>query len=121
MYNKRMTGFENETVAAEYLSTKGYEILSRNYICKSGEIDIIAKENCYLVFIEVKYRRNLKKGYPAEAVDYRKQQKIIKAARYYMYKNSIDEGTPCRFDVVALLGDEIEIIQGAFELSSMKG
>lgn len=116
MYNKRKVGFEKETEAAEYLKTRGYQILTRNFTCKSGEIDIIGKESSYLVFVEVKYRKNLETGYPGEAVDYRKQQSIIRTAEYYMKKNGISQETPCRFDVVAMVGGNIELIQNAFEL-----
>ena len=92
----------------------GNKILERNFRCKIGEIDIIALHKGYLVFIEVKYRKDSAAGHPLEAVDYQKQNKIRYTAQYYMYKNRIPENTPCRFDVVSILGDEITLIKDAF-------
>lgn len=68
--NHREVGRQFEDAAAAYLESKGYVILERNYGDRKGEIDIIAKDGKELVFIEVKYRRNLEKGDPAEAVHF---------------------------------------------------
>ena len=100
--------------AACFLKTQGYQILERNYRCKKGEIDLIAREGQYLVFVEVKYRRTGQKGDPAEAVDYRKQKKISKVAEYYCWKKR-KLNQPCRFDVICVLGQEIRHIEQAFE------
>lgn len=116
MYNKRQIGFQQEAAAKEYLKCRGYQIIMQNFSCRTGEIDIIAEEKSYLVFIEVKYRTNLNSGYPEEAVNTKKQRAIIKTARYYLLKYKISEDTPCRFDVIAILGDSIQLIQNAFEL-----
>lgn len=75
----------------------------------------MAKEGVCLVFVEVKYRRNKAAGHPAEAVTRHKQKKIIHAAEYYCWKHRIADTCPCRFDVVAILGDEVEHIRNAFE------
>lgn len=115
MYNKRSVGTQNEKIAADYLTERGYRILWQNFRCKSGEIDIIAKDGEYLVFLEVKYRANTAKGLPQEAIDYRKIQKISRTARYYMLINGISMEHPCRFDVVTILGREISLLQNAFE------
>ena len=72
-FNRRAIGTEYETLACEYLTRHGYQILCRNFRCRQGEIDIIARDRDYLVFIEVKYRRDEHEGDPAEAVDARKQ------------------------------------------------
>ena len=72
-FNRRAIGTEYETLACEYLIRHGYQILCRNFRCRQGEIDIIARDRDYLVFIEVKYRRDEHEGDPAEAVDARKQ------------------------------------------------
>ena len=100
--------------AQSYLTEKGYEILEYNYRCKLGEIDIIARDGDYLVFCEVKYRADDRKGTPAEAVDYAKQRVISKSALYYMTVNGIDE-IPCRFDVVSIEDDRIILYQNAFD------
>ena len=78
------------------------------------KIDIIARDRDYLVFIEVKYRRDEHEGDPAEAVDARKQARILRTARYYMTRYHISEDTPCRFDVVAVLGSNVRLIRDAF-------
>ena len=113
-WNRRRVGTEQEIKVQEYLQTQGYEIVARNFFTKHGEIDIIAKKEGYLIFIEVKYRADERFGAPEEAVDYRKQKKIIAAAQYYMYKSRIPFDTPCRFDVAGVMGEEIRITENAF-------
>lgn len=115
MINKRKLGKEYEDIASAFLMKKGYEILEKNYWCRTGEIDIIAKDGEYLVFIEVKYRKNQAKGAPIEAVDYRKIRNITKVCRHYLYTHQISEDYPCRFDVVSIMGDDISLIQNAFD------
>ncbi|MBS6396504.1 MAG: YraN family protein [Clostridiales bacterium] len=115
--NNRKKGTAYEEWAAAWLTRKGMEILKRNYRCRQGEIDLIARDGKYLVFIEVKYRGVGKAGHPAEAVDRRKQARIIRAARQYLFENRISEDQACRFDVVSILGEEPEHIEHAFECS----
>ena len=112
--NKRKTGSAKEEVAVQYLLAQGYTVLERNYYSAAGEVDIVAREGLYLVFIEVKYRNTLRMGAPEEAVGIRKMHSIIDTARYYMLKHGIPQEAPCRFDVVAILGDEIHLIKDAF-------
>lgn len=112
--NKRKCGAEYENIAIKYLQQKGLWILEHNYRTRYGEIDIICKENEYIVFIEVKYRKNLKSGSPLEAVNQRKQQIIRKVADYYRMKNQISEFSAMRFDVVGICGEEITWIKNAF-------
>jgi putative endonuclease len=112
--NKREQGSHYETMAAEYLKNKGYEIILQNFFSKNGEIDIIAKDTDTLVFCEVKYRSNTRYGLPEEAVDYRKQDKIRKTAAYYLYRNNFPVETRVRFDVIAVLGEKITHIEDAF-------
>lgn len=113
--NKRILGSEKEIEACEYLIQSGYEILEHNFRCKTGEIDIIAKEKEYLVFVEVKFRSNTKTGQPHEAVDIRKMKRIILTAKYYMYLHGYSEFIPCRFDVIVQLDNHIELIKNAFD------
>ena len=82
--NKRKTGAVYEEKAAAYLKEKGYRILEKNYRCPLGEIDLIAEESGYLVFIEVKYRRTSRLGTGEEAVNTKKQRRILGAARWYL-------------------------------------
>lgn len=112
--NNRKTGAKYEEMAAGYLANQGIKILALNFRAKTGEIDIIAMDNTTLVFCEVKYRSSIKFGYPEEAVDYRKQDKIRKTAMYYMMSEHYSENTPVRFDVISILGTKIKHIKEAF-------
>ena len=112
--NQRQLGSMYEERATEYLKAKGYRILERNFRNRSGEIDIIAKDGIYFCFIEVKYRTTNLYGSPLEAVGYRKQQTIRQVARYYLMSHGRGEWTPCRFDVIAFEGEEMEHIVNAF-------
>lgn len=112
--NKRQVGNEYETKTIQYMKKQGMVILDRNYRCHQGEVDIIAREDRYLLFVEVKYRKDLQKGYPAEAVTPAKQKRIYQVARYYLYEHHMPEETPVRFDVAAILGEEMQYIRNAF-------
>lgn len=98
-------GKRSEIIASDYLKKKGYKILEVNYKNKVGEIDVIAKDKDYIVFVEVKSRTSQKFGHPFEAIDERKQQKIYAAASLYLVKNH-KYGTNCRFDAISILGLE---------------
>lgn len=113
--NKRKTGNEGEKKAISFLENEGCEILETNYSCKIGEIDIIAKKNNTVIFIEVKYRKNIRLGMPYESVNYHKQKKIIKSAFLYAQKKRIIEN-PMRFDVIEIIDDEIHWFENAFEV-----
>ncbi len=98
--NKRTVGTEGEKIAAEYLKEQNYFILAMNFRYKRlGEIDIIARENNYICFIEVKSRSTLAYGLPREAVNYRKQENIKKLASVFIAKNKLFNAD-IRFDVV---------------------
>ncbi|MBE5957850.1 MAG: YraN family protein [Lachnospiraceae bacterium] len=112
--NKRLVGDDFENVAVSYLKEKDYDILEQNFRCRLGEIDIVAKNEGYLVFAEVKYRNDNRYGEPEYAVGIRKQQKIYSVAQVYLKKNGISFDTPIRFDVVSIMGERINIIKNAF-------
>lgn len=114
MQNRRNTGAQYEQMAGKYLEHQGYEILEYNYRGRNGEVDIVAKYEEYLVFVEVKYRKNDDKGYPLEAVSLAKQRTICKCAVCYMREHYLDQ-IPVRFDVVGILGDQIQVIPNAFD------
>lgn len=114
MENRRNTGAAYEQKAAEYLENLGWRILEKNFRCRTGEIDLIAKDGDTLVFAEVKYRRSRAYGNPAEAVDKRKQYRICRVADYYRMKHALSDAQSCRFDVVSVLGEEISLIRNAF-------
>lgn len=116
--NKRQIGADKEAFVCEWLEKRGYMILERNFRCRSGEIDIVAREGGYLVFVEVKYRSHGTNGLPEEAVDIRKQRVISRVALYYLRRFGYGETTPVRFDVVALFGEEdfsVSLYQNAFD------
>ena len=84
MNNKRNIGSWGEEIGSDFLQKQGLKIREKNFRCKIGEVDIIAEENEYLVFVEVKYRKDLSHGYPREAVNYYKQKTISKVALWYI-------------------------------------
>ncbi len=114
MQNNRQIGTEHEGQVAEWLRGQGYRILEKNFRCRLGEIDLIAERDGCIVFVEVKYRRTGSCGFPEEAVDYRKQVRVSNAASYYLYRHFYPSDTSCRFDVVAVSGKEIRMIENAF-------
>ncbi len=100
--NKRSTGNYGEKLAVEFLASIGYKIVDKNFHFGHGEIDIIAKEKDILVFVEVKYRKNLEYGLPEYAITKGKQNQIKKVAEAYLAGHEI-RGHDCRIDVVAIL------------------
>ena len=113
-------GRRGEELAVHYLKKNGYRLIERNYICKMGEMDIIAKEKDTLVFIEVKARTSTAFGPPQLAVNPAKQRQLSKVALHFLKEKKIED-VKARFDVVAILlgkkGDEIELIKDAFDLT----
>lgn len=100
--------------AACFLKTQGYQILPLpgNQVDLSFFAAVISFQ--YLVFVEVKYRSTNESGLPEEAVDLRKQRQISRVAAWYLTEKDLDIYTPCRFDVVAIEGEEIRLYQDAF-------
>ncbi len=96
---------------------QGAQILEQNFYFHGGELDIVAKDDEYLCFIEVKYRKNQNFGSPEEAVTLAKQRKILQGARRYLYQNHLPSDTPCRFDVISIYNEEISWIKNAFAVS----
>ncbi len=119
---RKHTGGVGEETAANYLISRGYSIIERNFVCKGGEIDIIAStRDKVLVFVEVKARRDLSYGPPQLAVNSFKQRQISKAALTWLSKKKMHEHN-ARFDVIAILISDdgrhmLEHIVNAFELA----
>jgi putative endonuclease len=117
--DKKRIGRRGEEVALRFLRKNGYRILEKNYLCKMGEVDIIAKEKDTLTFIEVKTRTSTEFGPPQLAVDTAKQRQLSKVALHYLKEKRLEE-VKARFDVVSVIlgtkGEEIELIRDAFEL-----
>lgn len=112
--NKRSIGTKYENIAIDYLKSINYQILDKNYYTRIGEIDIIAKDEDYYVFIEVKYRKNKNCGTGLEAVDKNKQKRIINCSKLYLYSHNISFNEKIRFDVLSIDSDNITIIKNAF-------
>ena len=115
---QRGVGQRWEAIAAKRLRREGYVLKERNFRARAGEIDLVAEENGVLCFIEVKGRRGVGFGTPAEAVTLEKQRRIARAAEEYLALRRLG-APPCRFDVVAILesddGTDITILRNAFE------
>jgi putative endonuclease len=95
-------GKKGEEVALRFLKKKGYKIIEKNYVCKMGEMDIIAREKDTLVFVEVKTRTSMAFGPPQLAVNSAKQMQLSKVALYFLKENRLED-IKARFDVVAIL------------------
>ncbi len=120
-HDNKAVGAQGEELAAAFLKRSGYRIVERNFRCKGGEADIVARDGKTLVFVEVKTRRSLAYGVPQLAVTSFKQRQISKAALTWLAKNRLQDAA-ARFDVIAvmLLPDgthRIEHIPNAFELA----
>lgn len=109
----RIKGDIGENKAVKYLTDKGYEILETNYKNKLGEIDIIAKDDTRIVFVEVKARATAKYGYPREAVNEYKQRKIKMVAESYLKSKRL-LNSYIRFDVIEILAGNITHLIAAF-------
>ena len=111
-------GMWGEEQAALYLRRRGIKILHRNYRAPVGEIDIVARHKKLLLFVEVKTRRTVVCGVPAEAVGPVKQRQILRTAEWFLQQEKLPQLQP-RFDVVSVMGDgesvvDIEYIENAF-------
>lgn len=104
-----------EDVAARFLQHKGYTIIDKNYRVRLGEIDIVARLNNCIVFVEVKARSTIRHGMPREYVTPAKQRRIIATAQQYLVEHDALE-SDTRFDVIELFGKNIVHIKGAFEV-----
>lgn len=114
MYQRHETGKVGEDIATTYLQQIGYEIIQRNFECKQGEIDIIAKDKDEIVFVEVKTRASALYGEPKDAVDRIKKKHIYRSAEFYIYIKHL-ENHPVRMDVI-----EVYKKQGKFKVHHIK-
>jgi putative endonuclease len=95
-------GAAAEQQALEYLSRHGFELVTRNFRCKAGEIDLIMQDRDTLVFVEVRFRQSNDFGSALESINSNKQRRLLAAAKLYLQKQPFDQ--PCRFDVIAING-----------------
>lgn len=102
-------GQQAEELACCFLQEKGLKLLTRNYHTRHGEIDLIMRDNEALVFVEVRYRSNRQYGSAVESVDRRKQAKLISTAQHYLQQHRKAARSPCRFDVVGIIANGVDI------------
>ena len=114
MYPDHETGKRGEEITCDFIQKRGMEIIERNYLCKIGEIDIIAKDKEELVFIEVKTRSQEQFGLPSEAVGDTKKKHIYRVAEYYLMKHQL-ENVYCRLDVV-----EVYLYEQNYQINYIK-
>lgn len=114
---RHLFGSAGESAAAAYLKKIRYKILGQNYSCRFGEIDVIAQQGKYIVFVEVKTRKNENFAQAREFVTRAKQERIMKAAMLWLQQN--DSDLQPRFDVIEVVGEgrtqKITHIENAFE------
>jgi putative endonuclease len=108
-------GARAEAAAADALHGAGYRIVERNYRCKAGELDIIARDGDVLAFVEVRSRANGEHGHAAEMSGATKRRQVARIAAHYLalVRPEIDQ---VRFDVVAITGETIDIIKDAWRV-----
>lgn len=116
MYFRKEIGRWGENLACQYLEKNNYRIIERNFLCRQGEIDIIAEDiqKKEIVFLEVKTRSNLKYGNPAEAVNKLKQKHIKQVAKYYIYKKQLNN-IAIRIDII-----EVYILEQNCKINHIK-
>jgi len=116
----RLFGQSAESEAEQFLRRKGYRILARNERAPSGELDLVTRSGSVLVFVEVKARGSSTHGGAVEAVDGRKQARLVRLAAQYLARHRLRD-QPCRFDVILCAGgtggpEVVEHIEHAFEV-----
>jgi putative endonuclease len=95
------TGRDGEDVACRFLEARGLKVLARNWRCRAGEVDVVARDEEFVVFVEVKGRRGASHGAGYESVDWGKRRRFIRAARQYAAIHGLSE-SPLRFDVISV-------------------
>lgn len=117
---RQIAGREAEACALRHLQQQGLKLITQNWSCKRGELDLVMLDGDTVVFVEVRYRRHAGWGGALESVDFRKQQKLTLAAQWFLQTESKWADSPCRFDVVAINGDPgtepaLSWLQNAFD------
>jgi putative endonuclease len=110
---RRALGIAGEDAAAAWYEANGYEVVARNWRCREGELDLVVRRNRLIVFCEVKARASTVFGAPAEAVNHLKRQRLRVLAAKWISESPI-RPREIRFDVASVVGDAVEIIEGAF-------
>ena len=105
LHNNRRFGAVGEIIAEMYMKKNGYKIIQRNYETSTGEIDLIAKKNDMLVFIEVKTRTNQQYGLPEESINIARANRIRKVALCFISDPKGNRNSDIRFDIISILAD----------------
>ncbi len=98
---RALPGARGEDVACRHLADQGFSVLARNFRCRGGELDVVAREGDVTVFVEVKERRDASRGAGHEAVTAGKRRRIVQAARVYASAHGLSESA-LRFDVISI-------------------
>ncbi len=113
---KRQIGDQAENLARTFLEQRGIKLITKNFCCRYGEIDLIMHHDDTLIFIEVRFRSQHHYGFAEETVHHGKQTKIIRTALYYLQTHTRWSDRPSRFDVIAVdANDDIHWIPDAFQ------
>jgi putative endonuclease len=111
---RRQLGADGEAMVAEWYVARGYEVLARNWRCREGELDLIARNGRMFIFCEVKTRTSNAFGTPAEAVTREKQQRLRRLAARWLEEDAPVRAREIRFDVASVMGNVIEVLEAAF-------
>ena len=118
MDRRQALGIRGEDLACAELTRRGYEVLDRRFRTRFGELDIVARDNGVLVFVEVRARSDCKFGSPFESVTWQKRRRICAMAEAYLFAKGL-AGAACRFDVVSVIegqsGCTVGLLKGAFD------
>ena len=122
MSDRLSLGPRGEALAWDFLRKQGYSILEKNYRTRSGEVDVIARKKEWIVFIEIKTRRDHQFGRPEESVDWRKRRKLTLVAQAYLQTKKL-ENRPSRFDVLSITWNgtdqpHFDLLEDAFTLEA---
>lgn len=110
---RQALGRAGEERVARWYEAQGYQVLARNWRCRDGEIDLVVARDRWVVFCEVKTRSSLAFGHPAEAVGWRKQQRLRHLGARWLDEHRV-RADGVRFDVAAVLPRSVEVVEGAF-------
>lgn len=114
-------GQQSEAMACYYLEQQGCRLVSKNFRCRTGEIDLIMREQETLVFVEVRYRHQKNFGSGIESVNYAKRKKLLRTAEYYLLQQNLTDKVPCRFDIVDISQtSQIEWLKNAFSYDNFR-
>lgn len=117
--HRKAKGDQAEAAALQWLDGKGLTLVTRNYRCRQGEVDLVMLDQDCLVFVEVRWRQQRAYGGALASVDHHKQRRLIQAARHFLAKHPAHQNRPCRFDVLGMEPDDTgsvsyQWIQNAF-------